>query len=120
MALDTLDKTGPVVRPESARMARERRTITAMVQIYCRGLHRSNSNLCPECAEFLAYALARLERCRFQPDKPTCARCPVHCYKPAMRERARAVMRYAGPRMLLQHPVLAILHLLDGRRNLAR
>jgi hypothetical protein len=25
-------------------------------------------------------------------------------------------MRYAGPRMLLSHPILAILHLIDGLR----
>ncbi len=31
-----------------------------------------------------------------------------------MRERVRAVMRYAGPRMLLCHPILALLHLRDG------
>jgi len=25
------------------------------------------------------------------------------------------VMRYAGPRMLRRHPILAIMHILDGR-----
>jgi hypothetical protein len=25
-------------------------------------------------------------------------------------------MRYAGPRMLLRHPVLAVMHVVDGRR----
>ena len=30
--------------------------------------------------------------------------------------RVREMMRYAGPRMLWRHPVLAIRHLLDGRR----
>jgi hypothetical protein len=34
-----------------------------------------------------------------------------------MRERIREVMRYAGPRMILRHPILAIWHLLDGRRQ---
>jgi hypothetical protein len=43
----------------------------------------------------------------------TCAKCPVHCYRPELRERIRAVMRYAGPRMLFRHPRLAILHLWD-------
>jgi hypothetical protein len=33
-----------------------------------------------------------------------------------MRERVTAVMRYAGPRMLLRHPWLALRHLLDGLR----
>ena len=30
-----------------------------------------------------------------------------------MRERMRAVMRYAGPRMLFYHPLDAIVHLCD-------
>ena len=34
----------------------------------------------------------------------------VHCYKPAMREQIRAVMRWAGPRMLPVHPVLSVKH----------
>ncbi len=35
-----------------------------------------------------------------------------------MRVRVRAVMRYAGPRMLWRHPALAIRHLLvDSRRQ---
>jgi hypothetical protein len=33
-----------------------------------------------------------------------------------MRERVRQVMRFAGPRMLLHHPLLAIAHLLKERR----
>jgi hypothetical protein len=30
----------------------------------------------------------------------------------------RAMMRYAGPRMLLRHPILAVLHLFDGKRHI--
>ena len=48
----------------------------------------------------MAYARLRLEKCRYGADKPTCAKCTTHCYRPAMRERVRAVMRYSGPRML--------------------
>ena len=62
------------------------------------------------------YATRRLDRCVFGDDKPTCANCKVHCYSDAMRERVRVVMRYAGPRILWRHPVLALAHLRDGRR----
>jgi len=34
-----------------------------------------------------------------------------------MRDRVRAVMAYAGPRMIKKHPVLAVKHLIDGRRG---
>ncbi len=103
-------------------MARENKTIQAMIGIYCHDLHgsveKSPNGLCPECQALVDYARMRLERCPFQENKTTCANCPVHCYKPAMRTEIRAVMRYAGPRMLLRHPVLAILHLLvDNRRK---
>jgi len=57
--------------------------------------------LCPDCQALLAYALKRLERCPQNP-KPACKHCPVHCYRPAYRERMRQVMRYSGKRLLLQ------------------
>jgi hypothetical protein len=34
-----------------------------------------------------------------------------------MRERVRVAMRYAGPRMLFRHPIMALLHLIDGLRK---
>ena len=54
---------------------------------------------------------------RTGPEKTTCARCPTHCYKSAMRAQIKVVMRYAGRRMLLRHPVLALLHMLDAWRR---
>ena len=69
-----------------------------------------------ECAELLVYATRRLDRCVFGDDKPTCAKCTVHCYSADKREEVRAVMRFAGPRMIWRHPVLAVRHVLDGRR----
>ena len=100
------------------RLQRERKTIQKMINLYCRQNHRTdNQDLCPECTTLQEYALERLHRCPFQENKTTCAKCTVHCYRPAMREQIRQVMRYAGPRMILFHPILAILHLLDGRRK---
>ncbi len=98
---------------ESRRLRRERRTIQTMIEMYCQGNHPSASGLCPQCQEMLSYAMQRIDRCPFQDRKPTCAKCSVHCYKPKMRERVRATMRWAGPRMMLEHPYLAVAHLVD-------
>ncbi len=81
-----------------------------MIRLYCRK-KEGNKTLCPACSELLQYATARLERCRFANDKSTCKKCPVHCYSPKMRERIREVMRWAGPRMIIYHPIAAIKHL---------
>jgi hypothetical protein len=114
--------------PAPRRLAREEKTITAMIALYCRDHHdvaapddpesdsmRPAADLCAECAELLDYARLRLEKCRYGAAKPTCAKCTTHCYRPEMRERVRAIMRYGGPRMLKRHPLLAIAHLVDGR-----
>jgi hypothetical protein len=85
-----------------------------MVVLYCRAHHQAESQPCAACRELIDYATCRLDRCPFGAAKPTCASCPIHCYKPALRDRVRLVMRFAGPRMLLRHPVLAIRHVLDG------
>jgi ATP-dependent helicase YprA (DUF1998 family) len=98
-------------------MERECKTLEAMIRLFCRRHHGKAAGPCPECNGLLSYARERLEKCPFGNGKPSCANCPVHCYKPAMRERIRAVMRHAGPRMIWSHPVLAAFHLLDGWRK---
>jgi hypothetical protein len=93
-------------------------TMEVMARLYCRGHHAATGNgvLCAECAELLDYARKRLAGCPYGPDKPTCTNCQIHCYGAAQREAVRVVMRYAGPRMLLRHPLLAVMHLVDGKR----
>jgi hypothetical protein len=97
------------------RRAREQRTMEAMMRMYCR-LHHGGDPLCDDCVALAEYARRRLERCVFGDAKPTCANCVVHCYKADMREQMRVMMRWAGPRMLLRHPILAIRHMIDGKR----
>jgi len=103
-------------RARHPRLARELATMRAMVAIHCRDKHARGTGLCDACAELMDYATRRLDRCVFGDDKPTCANCTVHCYNAEMRERVRTVMRYAGPRMMWRHPVLALAHVVDGRR----
>jgi len=99
-------------------LAREQSTMVRMVGIYCAAHHdNSEDTLCESCQGFLDYAEVRLQKCPYGEDKPTCSNCPVHCYKPARKAQVREIMRYAGPRMLLRHPLLAISHQLDGFRK---
>jgi hypothetical protein len=90
-----------------------------MINIYCRAHHGRppQAGLCSDCRELLDYAGKRLDNCPFQEGKPTCGNCRVHCYSPRFREQIRTVMRFAGPRMLWSHPLMALRHLIDGRRK---
>jgi predicted amidophosphoribosyltransferase len=99
------------------RLRREGKTLEAMVRLFCHGMHGSRETLCGACRELLDYAERRLQACPLQAEKPSCFRCTVHCYSVPMRERVKAVMRYAGPRMIRKHPLLALMHLLDERRG---
>lgn len=98
-------------------LEREFLTMSKMVGIYCKAHHGAKGALCVDCGRFLDYAEVRLDKCTYGKNKPTCANCPIHCYKPAQRELARQIMRFAGPRMLFRHPLLTVAHYIDGRRR---
>jgi hypothetical protein len=109
-----MEKTMSCMHP---RMQREQNTVKHMIGIYCRDHHQTKGELCNECRELLEYARFRLKNCPFQENKTTCGNCPIHCYKTGRREKIREVMRYSGPRMIRQHPLLAIGHMLDGLKK---
>ena len=94
----------------------EKKTILAMHKMYCKAKH-GNDVLCKSCNELYSYSIKRIEACHFQPEKPACSRCPVHCYKADMRARVRDVMRYAGPRMIYKHPYYAMFHIINVIRS---
>ena len=103
---------------KNKRLNREHKTISKMITLFCRAHHNPPpGELCSACQSLADYAHQRIDRCPFGWHKPTCAQCPVHCYKPDRREDIRLIMRYAGPRMMLHHPLLAVLHLMDGLRK---
>ncbi len=123
METTTTARTAPATRKvhdakRHPRLARELATLQAMIRIRCRDRHGQHDGLCERCQGLLDYATRRLDRCVFGDDKPTCANCKVHCYNAPMREEVRDVMRYAGPKMVLRHPVLAFAHVvIDSRRE---
>lgn len=122
----------PADTPELAgKRAREAQMVSQMIALWCRGHHGRGRvgeqtaggdaparvklgfraiTLCPECAELREYAVARIERCPHMGTKTFCSACPSHCYRPAMREKIREVMRWSGPRMIRYRPITAIRH----------
>ena len=108
---------GKLQKVEGPRIRREKKTVDAMIRLYCREHHEADGGLCSECQKLHDFAMLRLTYCPFQENKSTCAKCLVHCYKPELRTKISRVMRYSGPRMLLHHPILALHHVFDGRRK---
>ena len=102
----------------TGRLKREHQTLVCMTAIYCKDHHgQSDGGLCDDCARLMIYAERRLAKCPYGQDKPTCAKCPIHCYKKVQREQVRQVMRYAGPRMPARHPWRALVNLFDKMRR---
>lgn len=99
------------------RVAREVKTIEVMVEIFCRRTHQSEEIPCGECQDVLRYAKKRIDKCPFLTNKPTCANCTVHCFKPSYRQKVKQIMAFSGPRMSYLHPVLTIFHFLDKLRK---
>ena len=100
---------------------REKQMVSQMIAVYCKGKHGSkHGNLCPDCTELREYARQRSEKCPFMETKTFCSNCKVHCYKPVMREKIRAVMRYSGPRMMLYHPIAAVRHVIETKKEKKR
>ena len=89
---------------------REKKLIPVMIKKYCHGKHKTKGEVCEDCRQLTEYALFRLEKCPFKVNKQFCSFCKIHCYKPEMREKIKDVMKYAGPRMILTHPVFAFKH----------
>ena len=94
------------------KIEREREVVSRMIELYCRK-KLGMAEISNEYKELEVYAHKRLGMCKFGNDKPNCKRCPIHCYKPQMREKIRAIMRWAGPRMMIYDPIAAIRHLLN-------
>ena len=98
---------------------REKQLVSQMIALYCKKNHGGES-LCPDCAALDAYARQRSDKCPFMETKTFCSNCSVHCYKPEMREKIREVMRFSGPRMLFHHPVAALRHMIESKKEKKR
>ena len=94
-------------------LAEEGKTINVMISLYCRDHHQCEFP-CEQCRELLEYAIERVKQCPLQERRTTCGKCHIHCFKPSMQKKIKEVMRYAGPRMLKTHPLLAAKHMLKG------
>lgn len=100
---------------------REKYVVSQMITLYCHKQHSTKDNdLCPECAQLKDYAQARSEHCPFMETKTFCSNCKVHCYKPEMREKIRQVMKFSGPRMIFYHPVMAVRHVIEMKKEQKR
>ena len=103
-----------------SKREREKKMVSQMIALYCRKNHGTKDTLCPECAALNLYARQRSDKCPFMETKTFCSNCKVHCYKSEMRGKIRMVMRFSGPRMIFYHPVAAIHHMIETKKEQRR
>ena len=103
-----------------SKREREKKIVSEMIALYCHKKHGTKGRICDDCAALDAYARMRSDKCPFMETKTFCSNCKVHCYKPEMREKIRAVMRFSGPRMIFSHPVMAVSHVIESKKEKRR
>ena len=102
----------PVDTPELARKReREAQMVSQMIALWCRG-HHGGGHAVEQAGHDgpVRVKLARIEHCPHMGTKTFCSACPSHCYRPAMREKIREIMRWSGPRMIRHRPITAVRH----------
>lgn len=104
----------------ASKREKEKEVVSLMIGLYCRKKHGWKHGLCQECEALNNYAKQRSDKCPFMETKTFCSNCKVHCYKPDMREKIREVMRFSGPRMICYHPILAIRHVMESKKEAKR
>ena len=115
--LQTMNTSSLESKPLTAKERKDLRVLALFTAVWCRVHHDGEKEAlaaaplgmtgagiddyryCPECREFLAYAMTRRLKCPLDP-KPTCKHCHVHCYRPGHREKVRQIMRFAGPYLI--------------------
>lgn len=60
------------------RIQREIKTIEKMIQLYEKA-HPAPADSPEQYKKLYAYAINRLEKCRYGEQKPACKQCPIHC-----------------------------------------
>ena len=112
-------KANSVATSLDARLRRDLRTLARFIEVYCRArhpgatrhavnlrthdipaLHGRALELCPDCTKLLTHAFMKRTLCPLDP-KPSCKKCPDHCYAPHYRAQIREVMKVAGRRLVL-------------------
>ncbi|MBF0119652.1 MAG: nitrous oxide-stimulated promoter family protein [Desulfobacterales bacterium] len=102
---------------ESNRLEREKITIRAMIEIYCKAFHNDSTQICKECSDIYNYASFRIDKCPHKDMKPSCAKCEIHCFNKIMRDKVKKIMRFSGPKMIIYHPILSMYHYIDSFKS---
>ncbi|MDD6058726.1 MAG: nitrous oxide-stimulated promoter family protein [Clostridiales bacterium] len=108
------------MKDTTGKREKEKKLVSQMISLYCKKKHGRKSELCDECAKLDAYARQRSDKCPFMETKTFCSNCKVHCYQPDMRDKICRVMRFSGPRMIFYHPMTAIRHLIETKKEKKR
>ena len=87
-----------------SKVEKDLKVLEKFIQVYCETKHSTRGKpdpreLCEECSKTLDYSIHRREVCPLDP-KPTCKKCPTHCFAPFYRQRIRQVMRFSGMHLI--------------------
>ena len=116
-----------------ARLSRKKikdiKVLAGFIRIYCHANHDGilrrpflikdpqlqaelcGNELCIDCERLLEHGMAKLSLCPYEP-KPSCRKCPTHCYAPGYRDKVKKVMRFSGTYLIKRGRLDLLLHFL--------
>ena len=87
-------------------------TMEKIIHLYCHAKHGTPSgSLCTECQAVRDYAAQRIRKCPHMATKTFCSRFKTHCYEPIYRQKIQRMMRWGGPRLIFDSPILVLRHM---------
>lgn len=99
------------------KIYKEKEVVDLMIDIYYKKKIKKDISKRAEKEDLKKYCAYRLSLCPFKDKKTFCSNCKIHCYDKVHKELIKEVMRYSGPRMLLYHPIIAIKHVIESKKN---
>ena len=99
---------------------REKRTVALMIRLYCRKKHGTKKIFVPNAKHFRSMRCSAVINAPLWKPRPfaltaVCIVTSRKCVK-----KIREVMRFSGPRMILHHPVMAVRHVIESKKEKKR
>ena len=103
-----------------SKREREKQMVSQMIALYCRRNHHTKGGPLPRLRSAERLRPPALRSLPVHGDENLLFQLPGTLLQAGDAGKIRAVMRFSGPRMILYHPVAAVRHVVETKREKKR